>query len=143
MRWLITVLVALLLAVPAHAASIQARLIRATNKAEDSAPIDMALKDIAPKLKKRFGFENYRLIGTQQHPLESQSKSRLCLGEGFVAFIKQKSAEKKAHELEVEWYSGRALLVKTSVKISEKCSVLIKGPEVGEDWIILALTVQE
>lgn len=142
-RWLITVLAALVFAVPTHAASIQARLIRATNKADDSPPVDAALKDIAPKLKKRFGFESYRLMGTQQQSLDKESTSRLNLGEGFVVFIKPKSVEKTAHELDVQWWSGRALLVKTTVKISEKSSLLIKGPEVGDDWIILALTMQE
>ena len=143
MHWLITVLVALLLTAPMQAASIEARLIRATNKADDSQPTDAALKDIAPKLKKRFGFEHYHQLGSQRQPLDQKSTSRLDLGEGFVVFVTPKSVEKTAHELEVEWWSGRASLVKTVVKISEKCSVLIKGPEVGEDWIILALTVQE
>ena len=36
----------------------------------------------------------------------------------------------------VEWY------VRTA-KISPKCPLLIKGPAVGKDWIVLALTVAQ
>ena len=47
------------------------------------------------------------------------------------------------HELEIEWTSGRASLVKSTIKISEGRDLFIKGPGVANDWILLALTVHE
>jgi hypothetical protein len=140
MRWILVNLAVLLFALNLQAASLQARLVRASNNFKAT---DAGLKDLEPKLKKEFGYEYYHLLGAQQEALDQTTKSRLNLGEGFVVFVTQKSAEKTLHELEMEWWSGKALLVKTTIKIHEKRSIFIKGPGVGDDWIILALSVHE
>lgn len=140
MRLLIALLTLTLLSSSARAASIHARLIRATNeevKHEDK------LKDIEPELKRNFGYAHYQQLGAEHTDLEKGKCQRLNLGEGFVVFIRPKVCEGKTHEFEAEWTSGKVSLVKTTVKIPEKKSVFIRGPEVGKDWIVLSLTVQE
>src|SRR5206468_10766091 len=116
MRGLAITLLALLLAPITQAASIQARLIRASN---DKKIEDAALKDIQPKLKKRFGYPYYQQLGVQQEVLKEDKTYRLNLGEGYVVFVTPKSTNKKIHELDLEWTSGRASLVKSTVKIPE------------------------
>lgn len=140
MRRLFTSLVLLLLAANAHAASLQARLIRASNSVD---VMDPALNDLGPKLKRQFGYNYYQLLGCQQASLDQGLKSRLDLGEGFVLFVTPHPSAWRAHEVELEWWSGNTLLVKTVARVPGKCSVLIKGPGVGEDWIILALSARE
>lgn len=140
MRWLAVSLLVVLLVPATHAASLQARLIRATN---DAAKPDARLQDIEKDLKKKFGYEHYLQLGSEQAPLDSKNQQRLNLGEGFVVFVSPKSVEKNVHEISLEWYSGRVSLVKTTVKIPGKTTLFIKGPEVGKDWIVLALTVAE
>ena len=140
MRGLLTGIVVVLVAASAYGASINARLIQASNTSE---PSDETLKQLEPKLKKEFGYKFYHLLGTKQESLDQTTKIRLDLGEGFVLFVTPKSVDKKGNELELEWWSGRALLVKTVARIPAKRSVFIKGPGVGEDWIILAVSVRE
>ncbi len=140
MRLLFTGLVVLLLAANAHAASLQARLVQASNSADAT---DTALNDLEPKLKKEFGYNFYHLLGIQQASLDHGTKSRLDLGEGFVLFVTPRSEDRKGHKVELEWWSGNTLLVKTVARVPVKCSVLIKGPGVGDDWIILALSTCE
>jgi hypothetical protein len=140
MRGFLTSLVVLLLAANAHAASLQARLIRASNSFDAT---DAALNDLEPKLKREFGYNFYHLLGCQQASLDQGLKSRLDLGEGFVLFVTPHPSARRAHEVDLEWWSGNTLLVKTVARVPGKCSVLIKGPGVGEDWIILALSVHE
>lgn len=130
----------LLFAANTQAASIQARLVRASNEAAEA---DTQLKDLAPKLEKKFGYKHYQQLGSQKASLGTDISRRLDLSEGFVVFIRERSADKKTHELEVEWTSGKASLLKTTLKIAEGSFVFIKGPGVGNDWIILALTVLE
>jgi hypothetical protein len=139
MRWLTLALV-FFLAANAHAASIQARLIRASN---ESIETDAQLKDLTPTLEKKFGYKHYQQLGSQKASLGNDTSRRLDLGEGFVVFVRERATDKKTHDLEVEWTSGRASLLKTTLKIAEKSSVFIKGPGVGNDWIVLALTVLE
>jgi len=140
MRRFFTCLVVLLLAASARAASLEARLIRASNSFEST---DAELNDLQPKLKRQFGYNFYHLLGEQLAPLDQKSKSRLDLGEGFVLFVTPRTSAWRARELELEWWSGNTLLVKTVARVPGKCSVLIKGPGVGEDWIILALSMCE
>jgi hypothetical protein len=138
MRWLI--LIALLLGATADAADVQAQLIRAS---DDEKLSDDRTKTLQPQLKKKFGYSYYRQLGEERAVLKSGTTNRLDLGEGFVVFVAPKSVDKKTHELEVEWTSGKASLVKSTVKISEGGHLFIKGPGVGNDWIVLALTVHE
>ena len=140
MRWLTIALLSLLTTATTQAASIQARLIRASN---DKKIEDAALKDIEPKLKQRFGYPYYQQLGVQQEALKEEKTYRLNLGEGFVVFVTPKSTNKKIHELDLEWTSGRASLVKSTVKIPEGGHLFVKGPAVANDWIVLAITIRE
>ena len=138
MRWLI--LLSLFLATTSHGAEVQARLIRASN---DEKLADARLQTLHPKLKKKFGYPYYQQMGERREPLKLDVMNRLDLGEGFVVFVKPKSVDKKVHELEVEWTSGKASIVKSTVKVPEGGHLFIKGPGVANDWILLALTVHE
>lgn len=140
MRLLIAILALSLLGNCARAASVQARLIRATN---DDVKQEGKLKDIEPELRKTFGYAHYQQLGAERASLDKEKCHRLNLGEGFVVFIRPKACENKTHEFEAEWTSGKVSLVKTTVKVPEKKSIFIRGPEVGKDWIVLSLTVQE
>ena len=88
MRGLLTGIVVVLVAASAYGASINARLIQASNTAE---PSDETLKQLEPKLKKEFGYKFYHLLGTKQESLDQTTKIRLDLGEGFVLFVTPKS----------------------------------------------------
>jgi len=140
MRPLLVALLAIVLAGRAQAASIEARLIRASN---DQKTTDPSLKDIEHRLKKRFGYENYQLLGVQQEVLRENKTYRLNLGEGFVVFVTPKSVTDRMHEMDLEWTSGKASLVKTTVKIAEDNHLFIKGPGVGDDWIVLVITLRK
>jgi hypothetical protein len=140
MRWLTFVVALIVCSIPMLAATIDARLIRAS---DDHEVNDSRLKQIEPKLKEKFGYKFYQQIGADQALLKQDTTNRLNLGEGFVLFVTPKSVTKKTHELDIEWTSGRASLVKSTVQISQGSHLFIKGPAVANDWIILALTVKE
>jgi 3-oxoacyl-ACP reductase-like protein len=142
MRWVSLTFTLLLLAVNANAEAtqVQARLIRASN---DEKLADERLKSLHRQLKKQFGYPYYQQMGEKQEALKADTVSRLDLGEGFVVFVTPKTTVKKVRELDIEWTSGKASLVKSTVKISEGGYLFIKGPAVANDWIVLALTVHE
>jgi hypothetical protein len=138
MRWLILFL--LLGVATAEATQVQARLIRASN---DVKLADDRLQALQPQLKKKFGYPYYQQLGEKQEALKAGTTNRLNLGEGFVVFVTPKSQDKKANELEIEWTSGKASLVRSTVKIPNGGYLFIKGPGVANDWIVLALTVRD
>ncbi len=137
MRWLRWVGVGLFLAANVHAASIRAYLIRASNDQQvtNAPPADLVLL-----LKKQFGYQHYYLLGMPQETQVGNTSQRLNLGEGFVLFVTPKGEKQGRQELEVEWTSGRASLMKSTVRIKQNKYLLVKGPGVGSDWIVLAVT---
>ena len=126
------------LAMPVRTANVQARLLRASPEKTETEP---KLQDIEPKLRRQFGFPYYYLLGSQDAPLVPDKVLRFDLGKGFVVFVKYKGPIKKSHRLEIEWYSGKVSLLRTLADIDPRATLRIKGPDVGRDWIILALTV--
>jgi hypothetical protein len=127
----------LLAALNLHAANLDATLIRASGDLEQT---DAELAKLKPKLKKLFGYEHYRQLGHSAEPLVLDQRKRLNLSKGFTVFVTHRADSKKTHTVDLEWYSGKAAIVKSTIKLTEGSPVLIKGPEVGKDWIILALT---
>jgi hypothetical protein len=140
MRWLVCVLLGLALSAGVQAASIEARLVRASNDAEKT---DEQLTKLEPKLKRVFGYQHYRQLGIQKAPLKENERLRLDLGEGVVVFVTPKGEEKKAHVMDFEMYSGRAALVKSTVRAPRDREMFIKGPEVGSTLLIVSLVVVE
>ena len=140
MRWLIAVLLGVALSAGVQAASIEARLIRASN--EDAKP-DEQLTKLEPKLKKVFGYKHYLQLGIQKTPLKDKETLRLDLGEGIVILITPKAEEKKARVMDFEMYSGKAALVKSTVRAPRDREMLIKGPEVGDTLLVVSFVVVE
>lgn len=94
MRWLMGALLAVIFCVSAQAASIEARLIRASNEADKP---DDQLTHLEPKLKKVFGYRHYQQLGLQQAPFKENIQLRLDLGEGIVIFVTPRAAEKRSN----------------------------------------------
>jgi hypothetical protein len=140
MRWLIAILLGLVISTGVQAASIEARLIRASNG--DDKP-DEQLGKLEPKLKKVFGYRHYTQLGIQKTLLKEHESLRLDLGEGIVIFITPKAVEKKARVMDFEMYSGRAALVKSTLRVPRKREMLIKGPEVGSTLLVVSFVVVE
>jgi len=95
------------------------RLIRASN--EKVAP-DEAVQDLTSKLKKVFGYQHYKQLGKEKKDLKGKDVVGLNIGEGFTLFCHPKATTGKKHEMDVEMYSGKTLIVK-----QEKLSIAQKN----------------
>ena len=138
--WLLTVLLACALTASAHAASVEVRLIRASDELDKT---DEPLVKLEPKLKKVFGYQHYKQLGFQKAPLKDKTPLRLDLGEGIVVFVTPTAVENKAHVMDFEMFSGRAALVKSTIRASRNRELLIRGPDVGSTLLIVSLVVVE
>ena len=139
MRWLVASLLGVVLSVSVQGASIEVRLISASNETDKP---DEQLTKLEPKLKKVFGYRLYQQLGLQRGPLKENGQVRLDLGEGIVIFVTPRAVEKKGQMMDFEMYSGRAALVKSSVRVGHG-ELLVKGPEVGNTLLVVSLAVVE
>ena len=140
MRWLVAVLLGFALSASVQAASIEARLIRASNEADRP---DEQLGKLEPKLKRVFGYQHYKQLCVRKAPLKEQGSLRLDLGEGIVIFVTPKAVEKKTRLMDFEMYSGRAALVKSTIRVPRGREMLIKGPEVGSTVLVVSFVMVE
>jgi hypothetical protein len=140
MRWLTAILFAVTFGVSVQAASIEARLIQASNEVRAH---DEHLDKLAPKLKKVFGYQFYTQLGIQKSPLKDNERLRLDLGEGIVIFVTPKAEEKQVRVMDFEMYSGRAALVKSTLHVPREHAMFVKGPEVGGSLLIVSFAVVE
>src|SRR5882724_6786149 len=134
-RRLLAAVLGVMLSASVQAASIEARLIRASNETDKP---DEQLTKLEPKLKKVFGYKHYQQLGLKGGPLKENSQLRLDLGEGIVILVTLKAPEKKGQMMDFEMYSGRAALVKSSVRVN-RGELLVKGPEVGNTLLVVSL----
>ena len=139
MRWLVAILLGLILSASVRAASIEARLIRASNETDKP---DEQLTKLEPKLKKVFGYKHYQQLGLKGGPLKENEQLRLDLGDAIVILVTLRTPEKKGQMMDFEMYSGRAALVKSSVRVGHG-ELLVKGPEVGNTVLVVSLAVVE
>jgi hypothetical protein len=139
MRWLVAALLVVVLSASVQAATIEVRLIRASNETDKP---DEQLEKLEPKLKKVFGYRHYRQLGLQRGPFKENGQLRLDLGEGIVVFITPRASEKKGQMMDFEMYSGRAALVKSTVRVG-RGELLVKGPDVGDTVLVVSLAVVE
>ena len=140
MRRLLTGLFVLALAAGAEAATVHARLIRASN---ERAGKDAQLADIEKPLRDKLGYQHYRQLGAQRAAIVTGQMTRLDLGEGFVVFVTGKGEEKGQPVLEIEWYSGKTPLLRSTIKIGVGKHLFVKGPDVGAETLALTITVRE
>ena len=139
MRGLITSLLVLLTGLTARGATIEARLVRATN---EPVARDEHVRDIEDKLKKQFGYEYYRQLGSGKAVLDNKPQ-HLNLGEGFSVLVTPQGTKNQTQDLHLELYAGKAAVAKMPVKLSPR-GHLFAGPiRVGNDWLVLALRVVE
>lgn len=140
MRLLVFSLMLLLTVGAASASNVTGRLIRADNV---KAPSDKQVQDIAEKLRKVFGYARYEQIGRDTKPFHAGERVKLDLGEGFTVFCHPKGINSDGkHEMDVELYSGKTLIVKPErLAIRPGKYLLVRGPEVGASLFIIALTV--
>jgi hypothetical protein len=140
MRYFLLVLLGLSLVAGTEAANLHARLVRASNDRDGK---DAQLADIEKPLREKLGYKFYRQLGSRQTAIVAGKMERLNLGEGFVVFVTGKGEEKDQQVLDLEWYSGKTLLLRSTVKIGVGRHLFVKGPDVGAESLALAVTVRE
>lgn len=139
MRGLLLTCLLLGLAVDVSAATLRARLIRAS---QNDGGSDARLEDLRPKLAKVFGFSHYHQLGDKRAPLRPDRLERINLGKGFVVFARDRGAQPGGRTaVELEWYSGKVAISKQSLMLRPGQLIFIKGPEVGSDWILLSVSM--
>ncbi len=145
MRWILFSFVLLSLAaqapvVAAAPPTLITRLVQASDELEKSDP---ALDDLYKPLKKVVGFERYEQLQRRVTVLKPNTPVRAKLGKDFRVEATYFEKTDKGHRIKIHWASGKTVIASESQILRAGQPLLIKGPEVGKTWIILAVEVRE
>ncbi len=142
MRWIVLSLVLLLAPAQAQqpaAPTLVTRLVKASNELEQSDP---TLEDLYQRLKKLAGFERYQQLERQVTALQPNAPVDVPLGKDFRVTATYLGKTAKGHRIKIHWVSGKTVIA-SEKKVLKTGGLLIKGPEVGKAWIILAVAIRD
>ncbi len=143
MRGLLLVLVLLGLAPSARADgdSIWSALVLAT-KEETPRPAPDQLEEIAPTLKKVFGYNTFYLLGDKKKSLVTGGEEWLIPSEEFFVKVKCLSRDPAHYNLAIDLYRGEKLLVTTQARLAKDAPLIIRGPQWGRGQLVFVLEVR-
>jgi len=127
----------------AHAAGdrIWGALVLAT--IENSAtPVPESLKELAPPIKKIFGYNSLYVLGEKKRDLFLGSERWLVPTKEFFFKVRCLSQELTSYLLRIELYREKNLLVTTEAKLAKDAPLYIRGPQWGRGLLIFVLEVR-
>ena len=143
--WLLLVVLVGVLAVPALLGSsecraadvgIQVTQVKAGNEGTDS--VDPALGDLGAKLKEKYRYRNFKLIGSTSRSAAEGGSANYALANGMSLTIKVVSVKGTTAELSVSITQGGAPVTSFTVKVLSGATFLANVPW-GKDILILAI----
>lgn len=141
MRWLV-VIVVLGLAVPARADDqIWSALLLATNE-QPPRETPRALKDLAPSIKKIFGYNSLYVLGQKKRELQAGSDTWLVPSDAFFFEVAGVSQEPAHYQMWLNLYRGKELLLSTEARLARGAPLYIRGPQWGAGQLVLVLEVR-
>jgi hypothetical protein len=110
---------------------------------ESSAvPVPEALEELAPAIKKIFGYNSLYLLGQKKRDLFSGSAEWLIPTKEFFFKVQCLSRELTSYLLRIELYRGKDLLVTIEAKLAKHAPLYIRGPQWGRGLMIFVLEVR-
>lgn len=120
---------------------IWSALVLAT-KENPARPVPEPLTDMAPVIKKVFGYTSLYLLGQKKRNLVSGGGEWLIPSKEFFFKVQCLSREETAYNLRIELYRSKKLLLTTDVKLARGAPLYIRGPMWGEGQLIFLFEVQ-
>jgi len=127
--------------VQADSDRIWSALVLAT-KENPARPVPESLTDMAPVIKKVFGYTSLYLLGEKKRNLVSGGEEWLVPSKEFFFKVQCLSREETAYNLRIELYRSEKLLLTTDVKLARGAPLYIRGPMWGEGQLIFLFEVQ-
>ena len=110
---------------------------------ENSAtPVPESLKELAPAIKKIFGYNSLYLLGEKKRDLFLGSERWLIPTKEFFFKVRCLSQELTSYLLRIELYREKNLLVTTEAKLAKDAPLYIRGPQWGRGLLIFVLEVR-
>ena len=127
---------------PAQASQVVwSGLVIANNSAQPEA-IPPELDRLETKLKKWFGYNQFKVIGQSRKELVTGSEDWLASSKYFSLHVDSKGGTDAGYLLNLKLFQEKNLLLETEAKLSKASPLVIKGPQVGDGQLLLLLVVQ-
>lgn len=124
-----------MVASPAHAITVKATLIEASNAA--AAP-DERLKDYTPNLKRIFRYKSFRLIDSGSTKVNVPGAGAIGVNGHQIKFNTEPSQQGRIR-MAIDWRQGKRQLMQTTVSAARSTPTALGGPSTEGGKLILVL----
>lgn len=140
MKNLLALLTITLLIPVADAAQVSVRLIHATGGA-DAAP-EAELAADASRLKKAFGYSNYKILSRQTATMSEGDTKQFDLIQKFALRLKLLRQTTTNYQMRCEMLREEKGLMETTVTIASGSSYFITGPEYDKGQLLISVAIK-
>ncbi len=98
-----------------------------------------ALTGREKQLQKIFGYRHFQLVGQAQGLIKTGEEDWLVPSNQFYLKVDAKRPIPEGYLINLQLWQGTKQLVETDVKLSRTTPLYIRGPQVGEGQLIIAL----
>ena len=125
----------------AQAQEIWGALVLGTSQEHPPDPPE-ELQPFAASLYKVFGYNRLDLMGQNARTLEKKGECWVIPSKELFLRVRSKRAARNRHELNLQLYHGKKLLVESEARLAPGKPLLIRGPEWGVGQLIILLVVR-
>jgi hypothetical protein len=120
-------------------------VVLATNPAK-SDPAPPELRPFAAKLKRVFGYDQFKIIGSAAQKIDEQTENWLVPSQSFWLGVKTRRAVSREAQggylVNLQLFQDQRPLLETEAKLAPGSPLFIRGPQYGDGQIIIVLQVQ-
>lgn len=142
---MIRILIAALLLMPFASApaadKIWSAVVLATRE-NPPAEVPRKLEDLAPTLRKVFGYNSFYLLGEKTETIRSGETEWLVPSRRIYMRLATLESDVAGYLLRIELFNGEELLVTTEARLARDAPLYIRGPQWGKGQIIAILEIR-
>jgi hypothetical protein len=124
---------------------IWSAVVLAENPAK-AAPAPAELRPFAAKLKRIFGYNQFRIIGSAAQKIDEQTENWLVPSQVFWLGVKTRRAPSREAQggylVNLQLFQDNRPLLETEAKLAPGSPIFIRGPQYGDGQIIIVLQIQ-
>jgi len=140
MKKLLALMLISLLPTFADAAQVSVRLIHATGGAGAAPEADLATD--APRLKKAFGYSDYKILSRHSATMRDGDIKQFELIQKFALRLKLLQGTTTSYLMRCEMLHADKSLMETTVTIASGSSYFITGPEYDKGQLLISVAVK-
>ncbi len=126
---------------PVRADTVWSGIMMASNTASPT-PVPPELRPLEETLKSTFGYNQFTLLGMNTQILSSKEETWSANTKYFTVEVRTRESTPTGYLLGLRFLQQDKLLLETEARLSAGNPLLIRGPQIGDGHLVVALVLK-